>query len=60
METNIKGYWNKKKVKLRIRYPYLTEEDLFFLEGKENEMMEILGFKLGITQQELLKIIVAI
>jgi len=60
MQTNINGYWNKKRVKLRIRYPYLTEKDLFFIEGKEREMMEILGFKLGITQQELLEIIVTI
>lgn len=60
METNLKGFWNEKKDRLKKNYPMLTEKDLSFREGKEKEMIELLGYKLGKTQQELLKIIVTI
>jgi hypothetical protein len=51
-------YWNEKKEKLKRKYQILSDKDLFFSEGKENEMLEILGFKLGKTKKELLDIIV--
>jgi hypothetical protein len=54
------GYWNKKKVKLLQRFPNITDEDLNYNEGKEKEMIEILGYKLGKTKQELLSIIIAL
>jgi hypothetical protein len=54
------GYWNKKKEKLKVKFPILTEKDLLFYEGKEKEMLEMLGYKLGMTAQELLYIIVEI
>jgi hypothetical protein len=53
MNTNTLGYWNEKKEKLKLKYPIITDEDLFFTEGKEKEMMEILGYKLGKTFEEL-------
>ena len=43
-----------------MKFPILTEKDLLFYEGKEKEMLEMLGYKLGITAQELLYIIVEI
>ena len=46
MESKIIGYWDIKKEKLT--YP----------EGKEREMMELLGNKLGKSKQELVSIIV--
>ena len=52
MNTNTIGYWNEKKEKLKQKYPFITDEDLFFSEGKEREMMEILGYKLGKTFEE--------
>jgi hypothetical protein len=58
MNTNEIGYWNKKKMKLKQKYKILTDKDLSFVEGKEKEMIEILGNKLGKTKQELLNIIV--
>ena len=58
MEKNVRGYWNKKKVKLKQKFPAITDEDLSFMEGKENVMMEILGYKLGKSKQELISIIV--
>lgn len=54
------GYWNVKKEKLRQKYPYLTEADLQFNLGKEKEMIEILGYKMGLSKQALLEIIVSI
>ena len=52
MDLNI-GYWNEKKEKLKERYPNITDDDLLFREGKEKEMMELLGYKLGKTHEEL-------
>ena len=60
MNTSNKGFWNDKKEKLKQKYTILTDEDLVFPEGKEKEMIEILGYKLGKTNQELLSIIVAL
>jgi hypothetical protein len=60
MNTNVLGYWNEKKKKLKRIYQVITEEDLRFNEGKEKEMIEILGYKLGKTKEELRKIIEAL
>ena len=60
MNTNVIGYWDKKKEKLKERFPVITDEDLRYREGKEKEMIEMLGNKLGKSKQELLNIIVAI
>ncbi len=60
MENKRIGYWNEKKEKLKQKYPVITDEDLRFQEGKEKVMMEILGYKLGKTEQELLNIIVGL
>lgn len=60
MKTKQIGYWNEKKVKLKQKYPFLSEEDLEFNMGKEKEMIELLGYKMGISNQELLQIIVTI
>jgi hypothetical protein len=60
MNTNEIGYWNKKKVKLKEKYPVIKDEDLCFHLGKEKEMIEMLGYKIGISNQELLNIIVGL
>lgn len=60
MNTNITGYWDKKKEKLKQRFPIITDEDLRYREGKEKEMIEMLGYKLGKSKLELLYIIVAL
>ena len=60
MDTVVKGFWNEKKDKLKKNYPMLTEKDLSFREGKEKEMIELLGYKLGKSKQELIRIIVTI
>jgi hypothetical protein len=60
MRTNSVRYWNDKKEKLKKKFKNLTDKDLNFNEGKEKEMIEIVGNKLGKSKQELLKIIIAL
>ena len=60
MTNNVIGYWDQKKEKLKEKFPDITDEDLRNQEGKEQEMIEMLGYKLGKSKQELLNIIVAI
>jgi hypothetical protein len=58
MKTASVANWKDKKEKLLKKYKVLTDKDLRFDEGKEDEMIEVLVSKLGKTKQELLKIIV--
>jgi hypothetical protein len=60
MSTYVEGYWNQKKEILKQKYPILTEKDLSFSEGKEKEMIELLGYKIGKSKLELLYIIAAL
>lgn len=55
METKlkIKGNWNELKGKLKQKYAKLTDDDLLFLEGKEDEMLGRLEKKLGKTKEEI-------
>ena len=48
----------KKKEKFRQKFPIITDKDLRFQGGREREMIELVGYKLGITNQELLNIII--
>ncbi len=58
MNKTIIGYWNEKKEKLKQKDEIINDEDLGFCEGKEKEMIEMLGYKLGKTIDELRNIIV--
>ena len=60
MNINVIGYWDKKKEKIKEKFPLITDEDLSYREGKEKEMIEMLGNKLGKSKLELLNIIVSI
>jgi hypothetical protein len=60
MMTNSIRFWKIKKEKLLKKYENLTDKDLSFDEGKEKEMIEVLGNKLGKTRQELLAIIITL
>lgn len=53
----LSGNWGEQKEKLKQKFAALTENDLFFSNGKKEEMIEKLKVKLGITKEELLKII---
>jgi hypothetical protein len=60
MRTISVRHWDAKKEKLKKKFKNLTDKDLSFNVGKEKEMIEILGYKLGISKQELLKIIITL
>jgi len=55
--TQIKGNWNELKGKLKQKYATLTDDDLLFAEGKEDEMVGRLQEKLGKTKEEVHKLI---
>lgn len=57
MYNNSKGFWNGKKEKIKQKYSIITDEDLEFRNGKEAEMVEMLGYKLGKTIDEMRRII---
>ncbi len=58
--TEMKGNWNEQKGRLRQKFAILTDNDLMFAEGKEEEMFGKLQIKLGKSKEELLKIIAAL
>jgi uncharacterized protein YjbJ (UPF0337 family) len=51
----IKGTWNTVKGKLKQAYGNLTEDDLTFEEGQEDELLGRLQQKTGKTKEELKK-----
>jgi uncharacterized protein YjbJ (UPF0337 family) len=52
-ELNFKGNWNELKGKLKQKYAQLSDDDLAFAEGKEDELMGRLQQKLGKTKEDL-------
>jgi uncharacterized protein YjbJ (UPF0337 family) len=58
--TELKGNWEEQKGKLKQKFAALTDNDLLFVEGKQNEMIGRLQIKLGKTKEELHKIIQAL
>jgi uncharacterized protein YjbJ (UPF0337 family) len=56
-KTEIKGNWNEQKGKLKQKFAILTDDDLMFAEGKQEELFGKLQIKLGKSKEELLKII---
>jgi len=55
LETKLKitGNWNELKTKLKEKYPNLTDEDLVYSAGKEDELVMRLAKKLSKTQEEI-------
>jgi len=51
----IKGSWNEVKGKLKQKYGQLTDNDLTFAEGKEDELLGRLQQKLGKSKEDLRK-----
>lgn len=49
----MKGNWNKIKGKLKEKYGELTDDDLRYMEGKEDQMLGKLQKKTGKTKKEL-------
>lgn len=53
--TSLKGTWNEWKGKLKQKYASLTDDDLLYVEGKENELWGRLQQKIGKSKDELMK-----
>ncbi len=51
----VKGTWNTVKGKLKQAYGNLTDDDLKFEEGKEDELLGRIQKKTGKTKDELRK-----
>lgn len=50
---NIKGNWNQLKGKIKQAYADITDDDLMYEEGKEDEMLGRLQKKTGKSRQQL-------
>ncbi|MDZ7741134.1 MAG: CsbD family protein [Bacteroidota bacterium] len=50
----LKGNWNTIKGKLKMKYADLTDDDLAYAEGKEDELIGKLQKKLGKTKAEVI------
>ena len=52
-KLTFKGEWNEVKGKLKQKYAQLTDDDLTFAEGKEEELLGRLQTKLGKAKDEI-------
>jgi len=52
-KLQVKGSWNEVKGKLKQKYGQLTDDDLSFTEGKEDELLGRLQRRLGKSREEL-------
>lgn len=52
-EDKIKGNWNQIKGKLKQQYADLTDDDLKYAEGKEDELLGRLQEKTGKTKDQI-------
>ena len=58
MTTQIlKGSWNTLKGTLKQKYAQLTDDDLKYVEGKEDELLGKIQKRLGLTQAAVERII---
>ena len=51
-KLELKGNWNEIKGKLKQKYGDLTDDDLMFVEGHEDQMLGRLQKRLGKTEEE--------
>jgi uncharacterized protein YjbJ (UPF0337 family) len=56
-KLNMKENWNEVAGKLKQQFANLTDDDLLFAEGKEEELLGRLQKKLGKTQAEIRQLI---
>lgn len=56
-EDKIKGNWNQLKGKFKQKYGELTEDDLAYQEGKEDELIGRIQERTGQAKSEIKKFI---
>ncbi|TCK85818.1 CsbD family protein [Albibacterium bauzanense] len=54
-DLKLKGAWNQIKGKVKQSYADLTEDDLLYEEGKEDELIGRLQNKIGKSRDEVVK-----
>ncbi len=59
-KLQFKGNWNEVKGKLKQKYGQLTDDDLTFAQGKEDELLGRLQKRLGTDKEELRRTIEAL
>jgi uncharacterized protein YjbJ (UPF0337 family) len=52
-KLEFKGGWNEVKGKLKQKYAQLTDDDVTFAEGKDDELLGRLQQKLGKSKEDL-------
>ena len=52
-KLTLKGTWNEVKGRLKQKYADLTDDDLTFVEGKEDELLGRMQQRLGRTKEEI-------
>ena len=52
-DLKIKGNWNQLKGKIKQQYASLTDDDLLYEEGKEDELYGRIQTKTGHTKDEI-------
>jgi uncharacterized protein YjbJ (UPF0337 family) len=56
-KLQFKGSWNEVKGKLKQKYAQLTDDDLIYAEGKDDELIGNLQKKLGKSAEEVRKVL---
>ncbi|EPR69301.1 CsbD family protein [Cyclobacterium qasimii] len=56
-KLKLKGEWNELKGKLKAKYGELTDDDLVYAEGQEDQLLGKLQKRTGETQENLKKIL---
>jgi uncharacterized protein YjbJ (UPF0337 family) len=56
-KLQLKGSWNEIKGKLKQQYGNLTDDDLAFADGKEDELLGRLQKRLGKSKDDLRQMI---
>jgi uncharacterized protein YjbJ (UPF0337 family) len=55
MDLRIKGNWNQLKGKLKEKYGELTDDDLSYIEGKEDHLIGTLQKKLHKNREQVIE-----
>ena len=56
-KLEFKGSWNEVKGRLKQKYAQLTDDDLTYAEGKDDELVGKLQKKLGKSAEEVRRIL---
>ena len=54
-KLKLKGNWNEVKGKIKKKYSNLTDDDLLYEEGKDDELLGKIQQKIGQSKEEVKK-----